>query len=449
MSDLITPSQPAIVFDDVSKIYRLGGQHNSLRGALTSLWDRTLRKGQDNNSDATTLAALNQVSFEIDKGESVAFIGPNGSGKTTTLKLISNITRATQGTIRARGRLSALIELGAGFHAELSGRENIYFNAAILGMSRQEIQERFDEIVDFSGLEQFLDTPVKRYSSGMYCRLGFAVAAHVNPDILLVDEVLAVGDAAFQAKCLKRMGELRANGTTIIFVTHNLGYLQRLCNRAIFMYRGNVKMDGAVAEVIAAYRDHNAYGEPENKEESLDAYACDPTDASVEAGLDPDHTSEASPVRLTEVYYSANQQNRVDAVQTGGALTVHIGYEALRPVENANFELWLYGQDGTEYASFATGWDSLGPLELRGRGEVKLQIDPMCLMPGTYFVNVAISDQDGLAKYDMHWERHKVVVLSGPTSYGLVFQPHRWDVNGAEPNKVSIGSNEHLQKSAG
>jgi ABC-type polysaccharide/polyol phosphate transport system ATPase subunit len=414
----------SVKFEGVTKLYRLGSRGASLRGAIAGLLKRVLRKSQDRGSSAK-FAALDQISFEIQQGESVGLIGPNGSGKTTTLKLISGITRATRGAVLVNGKVSALIELGAGFHPELSGRENIYFNAAILGMSRQEIEQRFDAIVDFSGLERFLDTPVKRYSSGMYCRLGFAVAAHVNPDVLLVDEVLAVGDAAFQAKCLRRMRGLQEEGTTVIFVTHNLGYLQRLCKRAVFLFQGKVVADGEVSEIIQAYRDHAAYsrgsrGEgPEGMDESLPYLA----------GADSLSPSEHTVARITGVRFSNGRQESVAQVRTGAPLTVHVEYEACSSVEDANCEVWFYGLDGSEYASFATVWDGLGPLYLDGSGELRLEIPSLCLMSGTYFVQVAISDQDGLSKYDLHWDRHKLVVLSGPTSHGLLYQPHHWSVN--------------------
>lgn len=411
---------PSVRFACVTKIYHLGSGVTSLRSALTGLPGRLLRaRAKDGtNRDRPTMAALDGVSFDIAAGESVGFIGPNGSGKTTTLKLLSSITRATSGSVRVRGRVSALIELGAGFHPDLTGRENIYFNAAILGMRRQEIQERFDAIVGFSGIERFLDTPVKRYSSGMYCRLGFAVAAYVNPDVLLVDEVLAVGDAAFQAKCLKRMSELRAGGTTIIFVTHNLGYLQRLCQRAILLYRGTILADGPVAETVQAYRNHAAY----RGEESVQV--SDPTGELLGTDARPEPSAEAV-VCITGMRLSRRGEP-VQEVSTGEPLTIHVGYRAAVPVENANVEVWLYGMDGAEYASFATAWDGLAPLRLEGAGEIGLEIEPMCLMPATYFVNVAISDPSGLEKYDMHWERHRLTVLSGPTAYGLVYLPHKW-----------------------
>jgi ABC-type polysaccharide/polyol phosphate transport system ATPase subunit len=412
--------EQAIKFEEVSKIYRLGNRHSSLRSALAGLIP-----GRRRDHSSEELVALNRLSFAIGRGESVGLIGPNGSGKTTTLKLISNITYPSHGEIQSVGRISTLIELGAGFHPDLTGRENIFLNAAILGMSRAEVEERFDAIVDFSGLERFLDTPVKRYSSGMYCRLGFAVAAHVNPDILLIDEVLVVGDRAFQMKCLKRMSELRSEGTTIVFVTHSLGYLQRLCERVIFLYQGNVVADGPASEVIQVYKDHPAYRT--GIEGKLEAVGSSQGTSSSQAVAPTD-----SKVKITTVYFSDGDKVRVDNVSTGSSLTIHIGYAVVADDVPVNVELWVYGLDGTEYVSIATLWDGLGPVNLRDTGEICLHIEPVSLMPGTYYVNVALSDLDGLEKYDVHYERHRIEIVSGPNAFGLVYLPHRWEIVEAE-----------------
>ncbi|QQS49482.1 MAG: ABC transporter ATP-binding protein [Acidobacteriota bacterium] len=197
--------------------------------------------------------ALRNLSFEVESGETLGLIGPNGSGKSTILKLLARISYPTTGRIQVRGSIASLIEVGAGFHPELSGRENIYLYGSIMGMRRAEVREKFDQIVDFAGLERFIDTPVKRYSSGMYVRLGFAVAAHINPHILLVDEVLAVGDASFQNKCLRRIEELRRNGMTVIFVSHDMPAVERICNRVILLDHGVLIVDGCPGEAIALY----------------------------------------------------------------------------------------------------------------------------------------------------------------------------------------------------
>lgn len=222
-------------FNKVSKRYRVRKQL-----AQDASSHPIIRKIQSLRRPAQDFWAVRNVSFEVERGESLGIIGHNGAGKSTILKLLANITAPTGGEIVINGRLSALIEVGSGFHPELTGRENIYLNGSILGMRRREISEKLDSIVDFAGVRQFLDTPVKRFSSGMYVRLGFSIAAHLNPDILLLDEVLAVGDAAFQAKCLQRINELKEAGITIVFISHDLGAVERVCDRVLLMQRGKL-----------------------------------------------------------------------------------------------------------------------------------------------------------------------------------------------------------------
>ena len=244
-----------ITFDHVSKRYRLSQLGSkSIREELSrSAW-RLVRYRRTAATDETDhFAALDDVSFTIEKGETVGIIGSNGAGKSTILKLLAHITYPTSGKIAVLGSVASLIELGAGFHPELTGRENIYLYGAIMGMRRAEVRARFDEIVDFSELHRFIDAPVKRYSSGMYVRLGFSVAAHINPEVILVDEVLAVGDAAFRRKCLQRVDELRRGGTTIVLVSHDTVVVEELCNRVFFMQDGRIRAQGAPRTVIEDY----------------------------------------------------------------------------------------------------------------------------------------------------------------------------------------------------
>lgn len=237
---------PCLRLEHVSKRYRTGRGLASLRGLL---------RGKQDAPDAEHHWALKDISLELYSGEALGIIGPNGAGKTTILKILSGVTRPTSGQVHVSGRLSALIELGAGFHPDLTGRENIHLNGTILGMQKAEIKARFDEIVEFAGIGEYLDTPVKRYSSGMYARLGFAIAAHVDPQVLLVDEVLAVGDYAFQAKCHARMDLLRKRGTSLIFVSHNMDSVRRVCDRGLVMYRGEGVFDGGASQAVVAYSD--------------------------------------------------------------------------------------------------------------------------------------------------------------------------------------------------
>lgn len=238
----------AIRVTNLSKRYTIGQQTS---GNLREVLSNRLRKGPKTNT--TEFWALKDVSFEIKQGEVVGIIGKNGAGKSTLLKILSQITRPTQGRIELTGRVASLLEVGTGFHPELTGRENIYLNGTILGMTRKEVKDKFDEIVAFSGVEQFIDTPVKHYSSGMYVRLAFAVAAHLEPEILIIDEVLAVGDAEFQKKCLGKMKEVAGKGRTVLFVSHNMEAVKSLCERAIFMEHGKILLDGNPVSVIEGY----------------------------------------------------------------------------------------------------------------------------------------------------------------------------------------------------
>ncbi|MDR3406684.1 MAG: polysaccharide ABC transporter ATP-binding protein [Chthoniobacter sp.] len=255
-------SRPAVSAQHVGKIFQLGDRivHDTLRDHIAAVGRAIFSRRSSGEREAapatdTAFRALDDVSFEIMPGETVGIIGRNGAGKSTLLKILSQISEPTSGEIRVRGRLAALLEVGAGFHPELTGRENVYLNGSILGMSRAEIRKKFDEIVAFAEVEKFLDTPVKRYSSGMHVRLAFAVAAHLEADIMVVDEVLAVGDAAFQAKCLRKMGDITTSeGRTILFVSHNLAAVQRLCSRGLYLEAGRLKVDAPVYQALDAYQ---------------------------------------------------------------------------------------------------------------------------------------------------------------------------------------------------
>ena len=241
----------SITVEQLSKCYELGlaQQETQLRDQLVRLLRSPLRRRRPKD----ILWALRDVSFSVEEGEVVGIIGRNGAGKSTLLKILSKITYPTSGKVRTRGRVASLLEVGTGFHEELTGRENVYLNGSILGMKKREVDAKFDAIVTFSGVERFVDTPIKRYSSGMRMRLGFSVAAHLEPDVLIVDEVLAVGDAVFQKKCISAMQDMRGGGRTVLFVSHNMAAVENLCTRGIWINNGSVRMDGPTHEVIEAY----------------------------------------------------------------------------------------------------------------------------------------------------------------------------------------------------
>ncbi|MGL4631675.1 MAG: ABC transporter ATP-binding protein [Leadbetterella sp.] len=242
--------------ENISKKYilnRNGGQSEDFRGVLTKFAKNILGKNESSNTKKEDFWALKDVSFSLEQGDRLGLIGSNGAGKSTLLKVLSQITEPTTGSVKIKGRMASLLEVGTGFHPELTGRENIFLNGAILGMKKAEIQQHFDAIVDFAGIERFIDTPVKRYSSGMYVRLGFAIAAHLEPEILVVDEVLAVGDADFQKKSIGKMKDVSNSGRTLLFVSHNLTAVQGLCNKGAFLQNGQLKKFGTIDDTIATY----------------------------------------------------------------------------------------------------------------------------------------------------------------------------------------------------
>src|SRR5271167_5015058 len=239
--------------EHVYKKFRKGEIYNSLRDLLPALTGRMFRQQELLESDKREFWALHDLSFEVKRGEAFGIIGQNGAGKSTALKILSRIMKPTKGSMVVNGRLSALIEVTAGFHQDLTGRENIFLHGTILGMGRREIQSKLDQIIAFSGIEEFIDTPVKRYSTGMFARLGFSVAAHVNPEVLIVDEVLSVGDYLFQAKCVERMKEVIGSGATVLFVSHNLKNISEFCDRCLLLEKGRSVMTGPANEVISAY----------------------------------------------------------------------------------------------------------------------------------------------------------------------------------------------------
>jgi lipopolysaccharide transport system ATP-binding protein len=370
--------RPAIRVDRVSKQFCLGARqfagYRTLRetvlDAARAPWGRLRRLAGRQGRDAAgdTMWALKDVSLEIQPGEVVGLIGRNGAGKSTLLKVLSRITEPTSGRAELRGRVGSLLEVGTGFHNELTGRENIYLNGSILGMSRREIDRKFDAIVAFAEMDRFLDTPVKRYSSGMFVRLAFAVAAHMDLEILLVDEVLAVGDLDFQKKCLQKMGSIARGGRTVIFVSHNLGLIHRLCDRAVLMQTGRVERDGAAAGVIQAYLNENlAY---EGRWER-------PADM---------HSDKDVILRRAVVLNNARRVSGI--VNADEPFEVAIDYEVVRPTPNFEVAIGLRNQEGVSVLvsldSDSTEW----PTGIRTTGGYRAvcSIPGLLLAPGTYFL---------------------------------------------------------------
>jgi len=368
-----------IEFNHVTKTYQLGVR-GSLRETLMNALSGLVRRESDHKK---LLNALEDVSFEVREGEVLGLIGANGAGKTTTLKILSRVTYPTTGSISVNGRISALIELGAGFHPDLSGAENIYLNASILGLKRAEIDTKLGEIVAFSGLEKFLDTPVKRYSSGMYARLAFSVAAHVDPDVLLVDEVLSVGDAIFQEKCLNRMKEIRDKGKAMVFVSHNMIAVQNICSRVIWLDRGKVRAVGEPEEVISKYL-HNQYFGQQNiwdLEESEELFRYDEGSVVVEA------------IRILDEAGESFQ-----TIHGGGSVKVEVHYNAKRQLNSPNVQIYLTDKQhnrlmGSDLArSNYKGQRTIS----KGEGVVSCTFDAVPIRPNVYYFNVDILEENRL-----------------------------------------------------
>jgi lipopolysaccharide transport system ATP-binding protein len=366
-------SDVAIRVESLSKQYRIGAarhRHDTLRDQIVRGLRRFVRRDGQSDRAREAFWALKNVSFEVKQGEVVGIIGRNGAGKSTLLKILSRITEPSTGVARMDGRLGSLLEVGTGFHPELTGRENIYLNAAILGMRRAEIDRKFDAIVEFSGVEKFIETPVKRYSSGMYVRLAFAVAAHLDLEILLIDEVLAVGDIEFQKKCLGKMGEVAKSGRTVLFVSHQMNQIRRLCERVIWLEAGSPKMIGPTAEVLGAYEAAMTAGQSG-------------TDRSEDAHV------KARFLRWEIVEPCSDQSNILTSL---GPVTVRFIVQANEPVRRAHHGIALFNSEGQLMWAWATDGLQL-PSAIN---EFYYTFPTLPLRPGAYSWHVSLYGEGSL-----------------------------------------------------
>lgn len=387
-------------FKNISKRYRVRQEP-----VVDETRHRIARMIQNLRRPAHDFWALRDVSFEVKRGEALGIIGHNGAGKSTILKLLANITAPTSGEIMINGRLAALIEVGSGFHPELTGRENIYLNGSILGMRRREITEKLDSIVEFAGVREFLDTPVKRFSSGMYVRLGFSIAAHLDPDILLLDEVLAVGDAAFQSKCLERIAELKKAGTTIVFISHDLAAVERTCDRVILLNQGQIAADGKPAEVISIYQGfesvENRHGERKH--------------------------SRSAKVSLHSLRFRREVAGR-DTFRTGFPFEAHLDFAVSSPVDDAVFEVLFYTPDKVVQCQFSTE-TSAEKVSLRpGEGTISFYCSELALLPGIFYADVSVKERRAAATLDSMFEAAVLRVAPGKSAKGQFYMPHDWEL---------------------
>lgn len=378
-------SDVALRMEHVYKKFRKGEVYNSLRDFLPALTGKMFRQQEHNRHDDRDFWALQDISFEVKRGEALGIIGANGAGKSTILKILSRIMKPTKGTMLVNGRLSAVIEVSAGFHQDLTGRENIYLNGTILGMTRHEIDSKLDQIIDFSGIDEFIDTPVKRYSSGMNARLGFAIAAHVDPDILIVDEVLSVGDYAFQRKCINRMNEVVSQGATALFVSHNLQSVSEFCGRCLLLDHGKIIQNGSTQDVISTYLSPSR-----NKH---------------------DEDSSTKLVTISKVTVRSEEGESIQ-FQSGKKAWIDIEITALKRCQKLSVSLYL--TDPKDLMVMDTSTERLGhgtfDLEAGEKYRCTFELD-LNLVGGTFYISSLIFRYDITTEYD-RWLRAATIFVS-------------------------------------
>jgi len=415
----------AIELHGISKRFRFHGGRppTTVKSAVLELVGRRRHRMKER------FAALRDIDLTVETGRTLGIVGANGSGKSTLLKLIAGIYRPDSGSLRVRGRVAPLIELGAGFHPELTGRENVVINGIILGMSQREVRRRLDEIIEFSGLAEFIDAPARTYSSGMYMRLGFAVAVHLDPDVLLIDEVLAIGDEAFARKCADRLADFRRVGKTMLLVTHDPSAVERWCDEAVWLDRGVIRAAGTPRKVIDLYRQAVAEEESVMLARAYEPPAP-PAVETVETGTAPAPTLdrwgtreiEIERVRLDDAY-----GNERYVYAAGDVVTIRFRYRVNRPVESRVFGFAILRNDGVWVYGTNTNLARIALPDLRGSGQVEVTIDALDLIAGSYFVDVAVHAEDG-TPYDYHSRRYPFSVRDDATEHGVAKIRHRWRI---------------------
>lgn len=408
----------SVVVDNVSKKFRLYAERPpSLKHKLLSS-----SKGKPRDH-----WALKNVSLEVPEGSMYALIGHNGSGKSTLLRMIAGIYKPTSGTITTNGRISALLELGAGFHPDLTGRENVYLNASLMGLSRKEIDGVMESIIDFSGVEAFIDNPVKHYSSGMYVRLGFAVAVHVNPKILIIDEVIAVGDEQFQRKCMDHLYSLRKEGVTIIVVTHATGLVRSMCDRALWLDHGVPMLEGTAIDVTNAYIESVNDAEAESKEK-----------AALESEKDgkPRYVHPETEFACTGVEFYDDEDNRISMAHSGAPLRVRIKYRATIPLKRPRISWGVFHESGVYLNGEYHYWpeDHSGLVE--GEGWVEKRFDHLDLFPGNYDLSIVLDDENVQHNYQHLDRQFRLTVRPGPDTEAFGFV----DLRGPWGESADVGA---------
>jgi lipopolysaccharide transport system ATP-binding protein len=414
----------SVVADNISKKYEISKyqKDTQFREAIINFVKRKLF---DNKWKTEEIWALKNVSFSLKQGETVGIIGNKGAGKSTILKILSKITYPTTGSIKIKGRVASLLEVGTGFHDELTGRENVYLNGSILGMKKKEVNAKLDAIVDFAEVEKFLDTPIKRYSSGMRMRLGFSVAAHLDTDILFIDEVLSVGDAAFQKKCLGTMGEMRTSGKTVIFVSHNMPTVENLCPRVLWVDKGEIRLDGPGVEVIEKYLSLS-----ENTNQISSSYDFKNFREREGTGV----------IRYTGLEFLSMDGKPKTLVRSGDSMRVRLYFEVHELVLNPKFYFTFFNEKGARIATFGTSF--LGyhiPKLYPGTGFIDVDIEHMNIMPDRYYFSFwIVGDREKIffdrilrcAWLDVEFSNYYNTGKGIEKQYGFIFLPYKCNCNG-------------------
>ena len=365
---------------------------------------------------------LRGISFSVKKGEAIGLIGHNGCGKSTTLKLLTRIMYPDSGTITMKGRVSSLIELGAGFHPDMSGRENIYTNAAIFGLNKKEIDSRIQSIIDFSELADFIDNPVRTYSSGMYMRLAFSVAINVDADILLIDEILAVGDANFQSKCFNKLREIKAQGTTIVIVSHSLGQIEQICDRSVWIHEGLIKAEGPPKEIDLEYLDYMSR-KMQDSSKSAEASADGVTSEENAVGK----RWGSGEVRINSIRSYAADGSEQTVFRTGESIRLSVGYTVRETVKDAVFGFGIFDMNGVQCYGTNTRIDKLPDFDLDRSGTAEIVLDDVQLIAGEYMIDIAIEHGEGIP-VDYFRQAYRIQMLSAYGDTGIARIGHTWNL---------------------
>ena len=441
----------AVQVQDVYKFYKKYADRHKFLTIKSAMVNKTLF-GDLQLSER--FEALRGVSFDVKTGKTLGIIGENGSGKSTMLKILAGISKPTSGSVITRGRISALIELGAGFHPEISGRENVFINGVILGLTRKEIQEKYAEIIQFAELEEFIDHPVKGYSSGMFMRLGFSIAINVNPDILLIDEVLAVGDASFVPKCLDKINEFRRNGKTIIFVSHDLSTVERICDEVIWLKKGQVEMRGYPKRVVDAYleyvgsKDENKSQLQHEKEEKAAQQTAGKKDEAKprlqnekeekDGQQNPEKRWGGREIEISNVKMFDGSGKEKYIFKADEPLVIEFDVQAAGSENDFVFGIGIYNSEGISCYGSNTLLDDFSAQSISGRGKVRLAVPSLGLINGTYFLDVAVHKRDGYP-FDYHHFQYTFHVTSSHRDVGIIRIAHRWEFS----NNIRLKKNEN------